>query len=118
MSEPTEGTDPLEPIRRVKQRETEFEARRAEAERHLREELEAVRRATEAAIAQARQAAETARDEMLARTRSEADREAESILAEGRANAARRKPKSPEELDQLREAILDASLGEFRPPRK
>jgi vacuolar-type H+-ATPase subunit H len=105
----------LEPIRRVKEVETAARERLAAFEVQARAELDELRRESEAFVARARAEAERGRTARLARARAEAEQEVAKILAEGRARAAAIRGKEGSELARLREALLSAVLGGFRP---
>jgi vacuolar-type H+-ATPase subunit H len=117
MAASATGTpDPsLEPIRRVRAVESEWETKLAAFTAQAKEELERLTREAEAIVASTRAELERKRALAVEKARLDAEAEAATIVAEGKERAAGLRGKGPEELEPLRERILSAVLGEFRP---
>lgn len=112
------GNDELTSIRQVKDLETETSQKLAAQNERSRTEIDALGRDAEATVAKTRAEAESARDARLAQSRADADREAAKILADGKDRAGQIRGKSPQELAAMKEPIVSAVLGEFRPKGK
>lgn len=112
----SEAPDPsLEPIRRVRAVESEWESKLAAFTSQAKGELERLTRDAEAIVTATREELERSRAAAVEKARGAAELEASRIVAEGKDKAGTLRGKGPGELEPLRERLLSAVLGEFRP---
>ena len=108
------GTTPVATLKRIKETETEWAGRVAEARARVDTQLARLQAEAEGAVRAAERDAQAAREAQLALVRTAADIEARTIVEEGEraaTNAAKGEEKDP---DDRRDAILNVLLGGFR----
>jgi len=104
----------VDELRRLKDVETEWEAKLAAAKTAAQERLVKAREAAEAAVHAARAEVERVREFTLASARAAAQKEAEKAMAQGRQQADAIASDSPKSLGRVQEKLLKAVLRGFR----
>lgn len=113
----TAGPEPVasvEALRRLKEIETAWDAKLAQARADAAKRVAKAREAAEAAVAEARAEVDKARETLLTSARVTAQAEAERIVATGRAEAEKVAGAARSASASLKAKLLDAVVGDFR----